>query len=452
MADNMDMGLPPEYQAELEAAQRKAALAQLLVKQAMGFKGAESQGPVAARTSPLAWLANAATGYLGNKALGDSTAEQAKVKQRFSNDQLGEIARLQGLPVDQQIQEGQRSKFPMGQQLAKGLAASREKQLEQFVGVTKEIDPLAAAGAAITGKLPGSYTPPAKKGPEFGTDPQGNNYVTTYDAKGTPSVHYAPKGINFTLPGQENAMALDTVKSNLTSWKTKADSAKSVYSSSLAALDALEQGAKAGGLEEQKQALRKGLQAFGINLPATAPTESLQMAMGSGILANAEKIRPASDTDLVILRKLVGSIGTDPEALTRAIALAQAMALKDLQSYNEYIDTTQGSMKSEPAQMLFSGAKVGYETPKQLSGPIAYQMELMRQLKRQGVNISGFADSTGQPFPADATFDIRNPTSGFKGVAAPPKPQGGLKPVSQMTPAEKAAEIAALKKQLGLAP
>ena len=81
MSDN-SMGLPPEYEEQLLAAQRRQQMAQALLGRSMAFQGAQGQGPVAARTTPLTWMANSLSGFLAQKA-GDSAAKEASgVKSR----------------------------------------------------------------------------------------------------------------------------------------------------------------------------------------------------------------------------------------------------------------------------------------------------------------------------------------------------------------------------------
>lgn len=424
--------LPPEYQAQLVEAQRRQAMAQALLQRSMGFQGAQGQGPVAAKTSPLTWMANSLSGYLAQNAGDKASKDILGVQQRYAGDEMAELERLQGLPEDQRLLQGQRSQFPRAQALAKALQDSRGKRLEMFGNAVKDTDPAAAAKAAISGGLPQSYQTPALPDPVEGKLADGTPMVTTRNRKGEPSVQFPPKGVNVNLPGNERAAALDVTKRQLEDRRGGADAAKATYAATTQALDALEQGARAGGGEEVKQFMRKTLQAFGVAVPATAETNELQMALGNAVLGNAAKLRPASDTDLKILAQIVGSINTDPTALTKALAMAQAMSIKDLSTYGQFVDQSLDTIKDDYARQLFAGAKVGYEVPKQLSGPLPYQMEVVRQLQRQGFDISQLQDPTGQPFPGNAKFNI-NPTSGFPGVA----PKRGT-PAAQPTAPAKA--------------
>lgn len=414
MSDNQY--LPPEYQAQLVEAQRRQAMAQMLLQRSMGFQGAQSQGRMAAKTSPLTWMANSLSGYLAQQAGDKASKDVLGVQQRYAGDEVKELERLQGLPEDQRLLQGQRSTFPRAQALAKALQDSRAKRLEMFGQATKEVDPAAAANAAISGQLPGSYQAPAPKPITEAKMSDGTPYLVSAGAKGTTTPHFPPKGTNINMPGNERAAALDITKQQLAQRREGADAAKATYEATTQALDALEKGALAGGGEEVKQALRKTLQTFGITLPGTAETNQLQMALGSAILSEASKIKPISNNDITTLREIVGSIGTDPTALAKALAYSQALAIKGLSTYGEYVDNSLDTLRDDYSRQLFAGAKVGYDVPGQLQGPQSYQMEVVRQLQRQGFDISRLRDMTGQPFPANAQFNI-NPTSGFPGVA-----------------------------------
>lgn len=170
------------------------------------------------------------------------------------------------------------------------------------------------------------------------------------------------------------------------------------------------------------------------------------MAAGGAILANAAKIRPASDTDMKILAKIVGDIETDPTALTRAIAHAQAMSLRELSDFNRYVGAQSENLTDPVMKSVFQNQHIGYELPGRLSGPMPFQMETLRALQNIGGDLSQFegVDETGKPFKfsPNAKFNI-NPTAAFPGVAdripEPTKPGTPQKPlrVDQLTPAQK---------------
>lgn len=436
MAENqlLPQGLPPEYMAEIEALNKRRALAQALQKQSLGFQGAQSTGKVAAKTSPLAWIANTATGLLGNHMDSKGASGIAEVQTRAGGDMRAELAKLLATPEDQQFALGQQGKFSQTQALAKALNDQRIKRIESFATTAKDTDPAGASRALITGKLPGAdYAPPAPEQPTFGTAPDGSTVVYDRNRKGEVSTKFAPKnGATINMPGYEGREALGFHKDELTRRRGEADSAKGVLAANTRAIDALEQGAQAGGGQDIKQLYRKTLQAFGIDAPATAQTEELGMALGQAVLNEAAKLKPVSNQDMADLRKIVGGISTDPTALTKAIAFSQALALKTTMGYNDYITEQNANLTNPEARGLFSGAGIGYETPGQLSGPMPLQIEVIRQLQRQGVDISRFKDPLGRAFQPGDKFSTK-PTSGMPGITKPAKTPVGWE---KLTPAE----------------
>jgi len=197
MADQNNLlpgGLPPEYMAEIEAANRRRMLAQLLQKQAMGFQGAQSQGKMASKTSPLAWLANTASGMLGTHMDAKGAADISAVQTRAGEDMRKELSGVLSAPEDQQFSLGLQGKFSQTQALAKALNDQRLKKIELYSGALKETDPAAAAGAVAAGKIPGEYKPTPLPGPQFGTSPSGAGYGYTQDRKGVSHLSFEPKG------------------------------------------------------------------------------------------------------------------------------------------------------------------------------------------------------------------------------------------------------------------
>lgn len=414
MADN----LPYEYQSQLEAAARRKQLAEALQKQAFGFQGAQGGGRIAAKTSPLTWLANTATGYLASEGAGMASEKQSQVRQAAEQARRDEMLALLQAPEDTQQELGVRGKFSETRALADTLFKRRQEKLKTFVETTKERDNQTAANTVLSGKLPaGTYTSPALPEPVFGKSDDGSPYVSTTNLKGEKDVKFAPKGVQVInqAPGNEAAMGLQVLDEGLKTRATGAEAAKNVISATSRAVDALERGAFAGGGEGLKQKARMALQAFGVTPAATAETNELKMALETSILSEAAKIKPISNTDIETLRGIVGSIDTDPTALTRALAFGQALAYRGLMDYNDFLGAQGETVQNPIARQRLAGAGIGFELPKQLRGPASFQMEVMRNLQLSGGDISRFNDPTGQPFPKDAKFQV-NPTSGFPGV------------------------------------
>lgn len=443
--------IPPEYAAELERIQKQRMLAQLLQQRSMGFQGAgQGSGRIMPKTSPLAWMANMGTGYLANQAEAAGAGKASDVRNRMMQDENAEVEGLLNTPQEDQYRVGQLGKFDRTRKLAEALLKRNDERVGKFADVTKDMDPAVAGTAVLQGRLPGgaAYNPPPIKPSEFGTAPGGGTYVRDYNRKGETNTKFEPKGtvVNNNMPKQENQFSLGLIDTELKARQVGAESAKNVYTATARAADALERGAKAGGGEQIKQILRKSLQAFGVTPTATAQTEELSMALGTAILSEASKIKPISNTDIATLRDIVGSINTDPSALSRALAFSQALALKGLSDYSSYIDEQSSSLTDPLARQRLTGSKIGFEMPKALTGPQAFQLEVLRNYQMGGGDISRFGEpGTGLPFPPGARIQV-NPTAGMPGVNPPAKtnPPGWEK----LTPAEQ-AEYQRLKARLG---
>ena len=423
MAD--EQMLPPEYQAEIEAANRKRMLAQLLQKQAMGFQGAQQTGRIAPKTSPLAWLANAATGYMGSQADAKGAQSIADIRNRAGEAQRGEIAALMAAPEEQQFAQGQQGKFSQTQALAKLLQEQRMKLREKRGDILGRNEMPDQALAALEGKPVGPLPQPVA--PVFSTTQGPNGPIPTVvntGKGGRMTGGFGAPGVNITnVPaGQEGKMSLDILEGGLKERQPGADAAKNTYTAAARAVDALQRGAEAGGGGDIKQNIRMALQAFGVNAPATAETNELQMALDAALLTEAQKIKPVSNTDIDTLKRMVGSIATDPQALARSLAFVQSLALRGMQDYGRYIDEQNATVTNPIAKQRLAGTKIGYEMPSQLSGPVQHQLEVMRNLKAQGVDISNFRDDQGKPFPENFIVNV-NPAGGYPTAARTlPKP------------------------------
>ena len=429
----MDANLPYQYQSQIIAADRRKQLAEALQKQALGFSGAEGRGRIMPKTSPLTWIANTATGYLASEGANKAVEKQAGVRQEADKARQAEMLALLQAPEDQQQTMGVQGKFPETGALAQSLARQRQEKIKSVAELLKLRDPGKALQTTMTGQLPGGdYQLPGIRKPEEGTLADGTAYIRDFNEKdeGTTRLVRKPIQINNQLPGNEAAMGIGILDEGLKTRTASAEAAKNVLSASARAVDALEKGAFAGGGEGIKQKVRSALQAFGVTAPGTAETGQLQMALETAILSEAAKIKPISNTDIETLRGIVGSISTDPTALTKALAFGQALAYRGLMDFNDYLSAQGETVQNPVAKQRLAGAGIGFELPKSLRGPMSFQMEVLRNLQLSGGDISRFQDATGQRVPADATFNI-NPTSGFPAVStapAVPKPAASVPP------------------------
>lgn len=445
MADQML--LPPEYQAQLDALTRKQRMAQMLQQRGLNMPMPQQSGSVASKVSPFAAIASALAGGYGGYSDQQATEGLSKVRQQYNTDESADVAKLLGMPEGERVAGGLNSQFPRSRKLAEEWQKMQEKQRELKSGVYKDMGDANNALSVLDGGPVGPRVEP--KQPVVSMVPGGPNgknipAVTNFGKWGQPTMHLGANGpaeINLTqktdLPKQTSEMATKFLGDTLKEKQTKASLAKDNLSSINQTVDALESGAKAGGGEGYMQALRQAAQFFNIDTKDISGTTQLEMSLGQRALDQVKNLKPASDTDFKAAQKIAGNIGTDPTALVKVLAYAQAESLRHLQGYNDYVGENQKNIKDPETQAMFLGAGSGFEMPNSFAGPLPYQMEVMRNLQRNGVDITRFKDPSGKPFAQDSKFNL-DPTAGFPGIQ---------KPASQgLTPAEQ-AELENLRKR-----
>lgn len=435
--------LPQQYQDQLDQAKMRQALAQAMIGQ--GLKGPQIQqtGRVAAKISPFAALASVGETGLGALSNQQAVSQQSNVRNQFANDSREDVAKMLAMAPEAQSNYGMTSQFPLTQSVAKTITDRQQKQRDAITTGLFANDQAGLALKVANGSQPVStltpdmftpaVAPTVQQVPTGNKNPDGTpemeNMVVNTGVHGQKSgrISAGTKVTNI-LPTKEGEMAIGEIGKTLDAKRTQASAANDVLAANSNAIDALESGAHTGGLQDLKQKLAGYAQAFGVNVDSYAPTQQLEMAQGQGILANMAKLRPASDSDYVALKNMVGNIGTDPTALTKAIAYSQAMALRDLQNYNGYVGENQKNLDPK-VQSLFSGAGSGYKVPADVIGPDGMKLQTMKFLKGMNGDITQFRDKSGQPYTADASFGPLDPTIGFKGINPTGQPGG-----SQSTP------------------
>lgn len=426
--------IPPEYQAQLERLKRQQAFAQALQAGSMRAQPTEVITGHAVRQGPLSHGLRALTALMANKSVGEADAGIGALNQEMATKRQAAIAAMlaQGQKdPTQAIMAGQSSMDPRMQAIATAMQAQREKRLEGFSNAVKDSNPEAAAQAFQTGELPSAaYQQPDMPAPTFGTDPAGNAYAVTGNRKGEKEIKYAPKEtkVTNTVDARQSKTALESIEPQIKTRQEKADFAKETLLANRQAYQALNEGAKTGGLGGLTQVARKIAEGFNLNFDATVPTEKLAMGLGQHILANAKKLAPVTDEDIVRLEKIYGSLGTSPENLIQMFEILNGSSMKNLQDYNKYVDVSSAGFNPEDKGVM-QARKIGYEMPAP-GGNQEQQFRQMAELQQQGGDITQFRDPTGQPFPADAKFDIplRKPGAG----AVAPKPTStGLPPAQE---------------------
>jgi hypothetical protein len=367
--------LPPEYLAEIQRLQRQRKMAEALQMQGMqgGNRPTEMISGHAIRQSPLAALAPVLQMYLGTKMGGKAEEGLGEVQQRAataSQTESGDLATLFQTDPKAAIVKALAAKFSQNRKLGEDWGKQYQDRVNQWSNATKDTDPTASADAIASQTLPGQWSPPPIPSPEFGTSPTGKPYAVDTNRKGEKTLKFEPEGTKVTtnvtnkIPGMEGQAVLDSLQQDLKLRRERAQIAKESIAHNKTAREALVNGAQAGGGEELKQGIRKVAQAFGIEAPATAPTEQLQMSLGNAILASARALAPVTGEDVKRLERIKGSINTDPTALVQMLDIYDNLAVKELETFNEYVNHQSKNLETPYARDLFKGQAIGFTVPK----------------------------------------------------------------------------------------
>lgn len=414
--------LSPEFAQQFEALKRRQALAQAMQAQAMQSRPTEVITGHAVRQGPLSQGLRAISGVLASRNLGEADAGIADLQQQALSQRQQAISQiLQQGQKDPQgaAMAGQASMDPRAQAIGKALQEQQQKRLEGFANAIKETNSQGAAQVFQSGAIPNEpYQTPKTPGPVFGDDGAGNRYAISQNGKGGQNFDWVPKQQTqqISIDAAQRKMAYETVEPNLKLKQGEATAARDTLRANGRALDAINRNAQSGGAQDIKQTFRKGLQAFGVNLPETADTEQLGMALGETLLANARKLAPVTENDMAQLKVILGSINTDPVALQRALEFTSAIAMKGMKDYQGYVKTAGANIRSPEEKGLFDAQLVGFDNPT-FPGNQQQQFRQLSQFKDLGGDITQFRDPTGQPFSPDAQFNIAPPK-----VKAPAKP------------------------------
>lgn len=455
--DSQLANLPPEYAAQIAKLLRQQQMAQAGAQ--MGMQGISqptqfTPGPYAHPVvqNPLVKALQAFQVYQGQKGISDADQGIAGVKQKAAGDLQRATQEMLGMSdPSAQVAYGRSSQWGQLQKLAETLAKSRQEQGFKAADVLKDRDPKAAL-ASVLGGLPGQdYTPPQLRQPEvtFIDDPNNPGkkipQTVNYDIHGQGKAHLGAQGNTTNVDARQGIdagkAALEEVRPTMKTWQEKAAAAKEAIQANSLALEALNRGAKAGGLEGFKQSMRGVLQGFGIDSDKFTETSQLQMALGNAILAHARKLAPVTAEDVKRLEVILGSVNTDPRALEKMLVEYNGMATKTLQDANRYFSATAEAMPEGLPRNITKNSGIGLEMIPP-PGNTLQGLRAIQSLQRQGGDITQFAIG-GEPIPPDAKFELGSPPARPATTPSAPK-----KPVSQMTPEEKAAEISRLEKLL----
>lgn len=436
--------LPPEFQAELSRLMQQRRMAEAFQARSMQAPQTEVFSGVAAKQSPLGALARILSGRMAGSALGAADEGISGLQRRAADAQSEETRSLMGMTPQARVAAALASRNPA----IRKMGADWQKMAADAANAAGKVagDMGDASGAMKifgSGQVPGDYQAPPPTPVEFGSHGE-NPYAIETNRKGEKSVKFGPlrQTTEIRIPGKEADMSLDILKGQLGERQKEAKLALGTLNSNRTAMEALNEGAQAGGTEGVKQAIRKIAQGFGIPNSETAPTETLAMALGNNLLENARRLAPVTENDLKLLQQILGSVNTDPTALQTAFAVYNALAYKSLQDYQRYVGEGAENLKTPYASDMFRTAGIGFEIPESVPGNQIQQMRMLQELKARGGDVSKFAVG-GQPLPPDAAFNIG------KEKLLPPgtqPPQGKVLSVDQLTPEQKAQLLEMLQK------
>ena len=479
--------LPPEFQAQIQDLLRKRQMAMAMQQQAQQQQPQQySPGPYAhaVKTSPFEHLAKGVGAFLGSKKEEDATKGLADVQSQAQGKISSEIARIQAMPVKEAIAAARAHPFPQVQAIGKALADQMWKSAELTSQALSKGGFHQDAVNTAQGQVPPAQLPPktepyalylldAKGQPVLDAQGQKIPAVREVDKDGNVTLKPLRSGTNVAvnLPGEEGKHALQQQTARLKDLQTGAEGAVRGLGYNRIALDALNEGAKVGGLGGFKQSMRKLAQGFGIQSDDNTSTEALTMSLGNAVLDRARTLAPVTAEDVKRLQEILGSVNTDPMALVKFLEEYNAIYMNKIQTLHQYVDAQSGPNTNPETKRLHQNQAIGFPMPTEVAGTATQGIRTLQKARQHGMDLSNwtFRPSQGKDgvpglsakeieeigktpggmFPPGTEFNLSG--SGIPPPAQKPRPQTqGQKPVSAMTPEEKAAEIAELKKRLGM--
>jgi hypothetical protein len=399
--------MPPEYLAQLSENARRRAMAEAMLQQFT--QGQQTQFvpggtgvPIAVKQGGLGALAQALSGLTAGAQVQGYGAENEALRMQNDRERQQEYQNFVANPdKSAAIAAAMVSRRPGVQKFGIEQQKREQDRVKDFATAIGPVDAQGGGRAIASGIIPQNYTQPAlppittgQAGPETYLINEGPNNKRDVRVFARPSTNT----IDMRLPGQLNAGILAENTAELKAKKEAFDLAKETYSSGQKAITALENGAQAGGGEQLNQYIRQAVQFFGGDAKNLTDTAALKMALGDAILANARKLAPVTKADIGTLEQILGSINTDPSALSRALAWNSAHAFKAMHDFHGFMDVQErlpDSLKSPEHQdalrSLYAGQRIGREAPMQLYGPQLFQLEMAKQLKNIGYDTSKLA-------------------------------------------------------------
>lgn len=414
-----EFGYSLDQQSELDRLKRRREIALALQGQ-IAQPGVGMVGNRAVPTGRTEGIAKLAALLANRGNLRSADESELALQKRAQEESSSEVQRLMDLgDPTKQIAGALASKYPgirqmggMWQQQQATLArdaakAKGERELAEFKALQDRLkgagetrakagDWEGALNVFQTGGFAGGPIPGPRM-PQFGQTADGHQTVINFDLpnnKATGAITQKPTQVSQTLDARqaadENKASLDMLETQLKPREERAQAALSTIDAVRTAVEAAERGAQAGGGQDVIQVFRKVGEAFGVDLPVTSNVDELQAALGEKLIGYLKNFAPVTEKEIKVAAGISGGINTSPDALSRLLAVGQALAMRELQTFNQFLGSQEQTFREGPARARVAGARVGRELPRQLFGPKNWQLEVVRQLHNRGGDVTGF--------------------------------------------------------------
>lgn len=421
--------IPQEYQDQIDAAKQKQLIAQQLLLRSMQGSQPQQVGPVAAKISPLAGIANMLQGGVGAYMNASAQTDQSQAKNQYQNDLNAEIAKTLAMSTRDRSNAMMQSRFPVVQQWGQ---KNQEQQAKNDELISREIAQTHGPTLAAQYLLhPEQGVPAIPAGPpdrvEYRSDQNYPNsppvpvIVSTDPKTGKEVLKSFQGGTQISMGPNEAQSRRAADQALIDAQRPKALGAQQMIANNNQAVEMLQQGASTGSLAETKQTIRKVLTGvFHIpadQIPETGPTENLINLLKTNLGEKAKTFggNPSNIED-VYSNEIVGNLLTDPSALGTILGRHSGEAMKALQDYHGIIGAKQKQDTGKNYADLYEPALVGTDIPN-LVGPPQYTLSAIKQLGNLGGDVSQFemnqpnmgkgaSGSSVQPFSRDSKFTI----------------------------------------------
>jgi hypothetical protein len=353
MADDI---FPSEYQAQIDAAERRKKLALILQQRGLAEPTRIQQtGRMASKESPWGFLpsviSSIGSAYLGSKAEGESQAAKASLETAQQDD----IKAYQNIKdPTEQLNYGQSSRFGKTRELAKAMQDTREKRLAGFGSALGTSDPTAVGQAFAQGAVPSTYQAPPNVPPVFGKTPEGLPTVVNTGVGGRQTGGFGslPSKTDINLPGGKQESAAAKAVGEIVPKRLE-----EVTANARNAIQAMESADRISSLVKDPNVITgfgastvSGLASLGAKLgfqgsDAAAKTQALLAEQANQTLAQVKKLPGAiTEKERPFLELAsAGKIDFTPEAITRLADIAKMHGhntlLESQEAYNGTLQT-----------------------------------------------------------------------------------------------------------------